>query len=156
MFCRRSPAAISPHLQNSFAQGTGAAFDLISDALPFGRLWSLAVSNAIDYAKFRSRSHDAVIRVYNAAGNLIETHEHADEFREVVNFYSHPARVLFRSLANMPHGWENIYDVGAFYVPVRSMRRAHHGAFRHLAAHDGSWSRGQGSYLLLLRMPDIV
>jgi hypothetical protein len=34
--------------------------DLISDALPFGRLWygePDAVSNAIDYAKFRSRSH---------------------------------------------------------------------------------------------------
>jgi hypothetical protein len=28
----------------------------------------------IDYAKFRSRSHDAVIRVYDAAGNVIETH----------------------------------------------------------------------------------
>jgi hypothetical protein len=41
-------------------------FDLISDALPFGRLW-------IGYAKFRSRSHDAVIRVYDEAGNVIET-----------------------------------------------------------------------------------
>jgi hypothetical protein len=34
-------------------------------------------ANAIDYAKFRSRSHDAVIRVYDDAGNVIETHEHA-------------------------------------------------------------------------------
>src|SRR6266436_1787089 len=59
--------------------------DLISDALPFGRLWygePNAVSNAIDYAKFRSRSHDAVIRVYDGAGNVIETHEHAGEFKE--------------------------------------------------------------------------
>jgi hypothetical protein len=42
--------------------------DLISDVLPFGRLWygePNAVSNAIGYAKFRSRSHDAVIRVYD-------------------------------------------------------------------------------------------
>ena len=42
--------------------------DLISDALPFGRLWygePNATSNAIDYAKFYSRSHDAVIRVYD-------------------------------------------------------------------------------------------
>ena len=40
--------------------------DLISDALPFGRLWygePNAVNNAVDYAKFRCRSHDAVIRV---------------------------------------------------------------------------------------------
>jgi hypothetical protein len=48
--------------------------DLISDALPFGRLWysgAEAISNAIDYAKFRSRSRDAVIRVYDDAGNAI-------------------------------------------------------------------------------------
>ena len=41
--------------------------DLISDALPFGRSWygePNAISSAIDYAKFFSRSHDAVIRVY--------------------------------------------------------------------------------------------
>ena len=37
-------------------------FDLISDALPFGRLWydgPEAVANAIGYAQHRSRSHDA-------------------------------------------------------------------------------------------------
>jgi hypothetical protein len=53
--------------------------DLISDALPFGRLWYAepnAISNAIGYAMHRSRSHRAVIRVYDAAGNVIETHEH--------------------------------------------------------------------------------
>ena len=55
--------------------------DLISDALPFGRLW-YAERNALDYAKFRSRSHGAVIRVYDDAGNVIETHEHAGEFEE--------------------------------------------------------------------------
>jgi hypothetical protein len=57
-------------------------FNLISDALPFGRLWYVEVSDAIDYAKFCSRSHDAMIRVYDGAGNVIETHEHAGEFRE--------------------------------------------------------------------------
>ena len=54
--------------------------DLISDALPFGRLWYTepdAVSNPINYGKFYSRSHDAVIRVYDEAGNVIKTHEHA-------------------------------------------------------------------------------
>jgi len=59
--------------------------DLISDVLPFGRLWYAepnAVSNAINYAKFFSRSHDAVIRVYNETGNVIETHEHIGEFKE--------------------------------------------------------------------------
>jgi uncharacterized protein (DUF1330 family) len=59
--------------------------NLISDALPFGRLWygePNAASNAVDYAKFRSRSHDAVIRVYDEAGNVIEPHEHAGDFKE--------------------------------------------------------------------------
>ena len=41
-----------------------------------------AVSKAIDYAKFRSRSHDAVIRVFDDAGNVIETHERAGDFKE--------------------------------------------------------------------------
>ena len=56
--------------------------DLISDALPFGRLWYVKVSDAIEYAKFRSRSHHAVIRVYDDAGNVIDTHDHAGEFKE--------------------------------------------------------------------------
>jgi len=29
-----------------------------------------------------SRSHDAVIRVYDEAGNVIETHQHARDCRE--------------------------------------------------------------------------
>jgi hypothetical protein len=46
-------------------------FDLISDALPFGRLWydgPNAASNAIGYASHYSRSQGAVIRVYDEAG----------------------------------------------------------------------------------------
>jgi hypothetical protein len=31
---------------------------------------------------FYSRSHDALIRVYEDTGNVIETHEHAGEFKE--------------------------------------------------------------------------
>jgi hypothetical protein len=31
--------------------------------------------------KFFSRSHDAVIRVYDEAGNVIETHEQASDFK---------------------------------------------------------------------------
>ena len=56
--------------------------DLISDALRFGRLWYLQVSDAIDYAKRHSRSHDAVIRVYDVAGKLIELHRHKGDFTE--------------------------------------------------------------------------
>ena len=49
--------------------------DLISDALRFGRLWygePDAISNAIGCAEFRSRSHDAVIRVYDEADNGLD------------------------------------------------------------------------------------
>jgi hypothetical protein len=52
------------------------------DALPFGRLWYVEVSDAIGYAKFRSRSHRAAIRVYDEAGNVIGTHEHKGQFKE--------------------------------------------------------------------------
>ena len=34
------------------------------------------------YAQFYSRSHHAVIRVYDAAGDVIGTHEHAGKFKE--------------------------------------------------------------------------
>jgi hypothetical protein len=38
--------------------------------------------NAISYAKFYSRSHDAVIRAYDDADNMIETHEHKGDLKE--------------------------------------------------------------------------
>jgi hypothetical protein len=61
------------------------AVDLISDALPFGALWyggPNAVANAIGYAEYCSRSHDAVICVYDEAGNVIETQERKGDFKE--------------------------------------------------------------------------
>jgi len=60
-------------------------FDLISDTLPFGRLWydgPNAVTNATGYAMHDSRSAEAVIRVFDASGNVIETHEHTGDFKE--------------------------------------------------------------------------
>ena len=59
--------------------------DLISDALPFGRLWCgepNTISNAVRYAGFRSRSHDVVTRVFDESGNLIEKREQEGEFNE--------------------------------------------------------------------------
>jgi hypothetical protein len=52
--------------------------DLISDALAFGRLW-YAGPDAVNDEKFLSHPHNAVIRVYDAAGNVVETHEHTGE-----------------------------------------------------------------------------
>jgi len=56
--------------------------DLISDVLPFGRLWYDRPDHAIGYAMHSSRSHDAVIRVYDAAENVIESHEHKGDFKD--------------------------------------------------------------------------
>jgi hypothetical protein len=71
----RSPAVWKDH----------RGFDLISDALPFGRLWHgepNATSNAVSYVMHYSRSQNAVIRVYDAAGRVTETHEHKGDFKE--------------------------------------------------------------------------
>jgi hypothetical protein len=79
----RQPAAIHSYEVRPRKDKRGV--DLISDALPFGRLWYAepnAISNAIGYAKFRSRSHPAVIRVFDETGTVIETHEHAGDFQE--------------------------------------------------------------------------
>jgi hypothetical protein len=59
--------------------------DLISDACHSavcGNTGPNAMEYAVGYAKFRSRSHDAVIHVYDAAGNVIGTHEHKGQFKE--------------------------------------------------------------------------
>jgi hypothetical protein len=37
---------------------------------------------AIGYPTHRSRSHNAVIGVYDKAGNVIEGHEHQGDFKE--------------------------------------------------------------------------
>ena len=63
----------------------GQGVDLISDQLPFGKLsydGPGALVNAIEYALQHSRSHDAVILVYDDAGNVIGTHEHKGDFKE--------------------------------------------------------------------------
>ena len=72
------------HLYEVHPRKDKRGVDLISDALPFGRLWygnANAVANAIGYAEHYSRSHGAVIRVYDDAGNVIETQEHAGDFK---------------------------------------------------------------------------
>jgi hypothetical protein len=70
------------HAFTKYARDDRRGFDLISDALPFGGLWDLEVGDAIGYTQFYSRSHNAVIRVYNEAGNVTDTHEHAGNFKE--------------------------------------------------------------------------
>ncbi len=62
-------------------------FDLIGDRLQDGPIWYAgpdAVRRAVAYAKYRSRSrsHRAIIRVFYEAGDVIETHERAGDFKE--------------------------------------------------------------------------
>jgi hypothetical protein len=47
-----------------------------------GRWTGMRSPTLFGYAKHRSRSHNAEIRVFDAAGNVIETHEHAGDFKE--------------------------------------------------------------------------
>jgi hypothetical protein len=54
-------------------------FDLIGDRLRFGPIWYAgpdAVRFAVAYAKYRSfsRSHRAIIRVFDKEGHVTETH----------------------------------------------------------------------------------
>jgi hypothetical protein len=75
--CRLSPECESR--QSESARG------FASDALPFRCVVyeeSNAISSTIDYAKFYSRSHDAVIRVFDETGIVIETQEHSGDFHE--------------------------------------------------------------------------
>ena len=77
-------ASNSMHVYEVRPPSDKCGVELISDTLPFGKLWYSepnAINNAVDYAKFYSRSHDAVIRVYDEADNVIQTHEQAGEFQ---------------------------------------------------------------------------
>jgi hypothetical protein len=56
----------SMHLYEVRPRRDDHGVDLISDVLPFGRLWYTKPDHAIGYAKDRSRSHHAVIPVYDA------------------------------------------------------------------------------------------
>ncbi len=62
------------HIYEIRSRADKCGVDVISDALPFSPVWYAgpnAISNAIGYANFFSRSHNAVIRVYDEAGNVI-------------------------------------------------------------------------------------
>jgi hypothetical protein len=86
---------ISVHVYEVRPRRDKRGVDLTSDALPFGTLWygePNAISNAIGYAEYYSRSHDALIRVYDDAGNVTETHEHKGDFKSHEAYRSPPCR----------------------------------------------------------------
>jgi hypothetical protein len=67
--------------QNDFDSPDGSA-ERAADHCDLSRRRQKKVCAAIGCAKFFSRSHDAVIRAYDDAGNVIETHEHGGDFKE--------------------------------------------------------------------------
>jgi hypothetical protein len=72
----------STHVYEVRPRADKRGFDLISEALPFGKPWYCKSNDAIGYAKFYSRSHSAVVRVFDDSGALIETHQSDGAFRE--------------------------------------------------------------------------
>jgi hypothetical protein len=73
--------ANSQHIYEVRPRKAHRGIDLISDALPLGGLWYTKPDDAVDYAKFLSRSHDAVIRVYDESA-VIQTQQHKGDFKE--------------------------------------------------------------------------
>ena len=58
-------------------------FDLISEALPFGRLWYRDADAAIAFAKFYSRSQAAELRVIDGTGAVVAVHKWIGNFKDV-------------------------------------------------------------------------
>ena len=57
--------------------------DLISEALPFGRLWfggPSATDNAVSFAKFYGRAHDVIVRVFDLNGDIVSEHRQKAAF----------------------------------------------------------------------------
>ena len=76
----------TPHVYEVRPRKDRPGVALVSDVLPFGRLWYAepnSVSNAIAYAlHYSCCSHPVVIHVYDAARNVIKTHERKGDFVE--------------------------------------------------------------------------
>jgi hypothetical protein len=86
-----APPTISTDVYEIRPRDDKHGIDLISDVLPYSPLWyagPTAISNAISFAKFNSGSHDAVIRVFDGGGNVIETHEQAGDLFKARTFAS--------------------------------------------------------------------
>jgi hypothetical protein len=82
---RRKHWSSSIHVYEIRPRADKHGIDLSGDALRYSPLWYRglnAIRDAVSYAKSYSGSRRVVIRVYDDAGNVIETHEHAGDFKE--------------------------------------------------------------------------
>ena len=71
-----------PHLYEVRPRKDRRGVDLISDALPFGRLWYQDAEAAVGYAKFFSRSQQAQIRIFDSTGTEIRVESWAGDFKD--------------------------------------------------------------------------
>ena len=58
-------------------------FDLIGDSLPLGLLWfegPEAITEALNYARFFSRSHPAIVHVFDDSGRVAKNLELTGDF----------------------------------------------------------------------------
>jgi hypothetical protein len=86
--------ANSQHVYEIRPREDRRGFDLIGDPLPLGLLWfegREAIGDAVNYARFFSRPHSAIVHVFDESGTLVETVEFAGEFSRVVNISGRPA-----------------------------------------------------------------
>jgi hypothetical protein len=86
--------ASSQHVYEIRSREDCRGFNLIGDCLPLGLLWfegPEAISDAINYARFFSRSHTAIIRVFDESGTVAETLEFTGDFARVVNISARSA-----------------------------------------------------------------
>jgi flagellar hook assembly protein FlgD len=61
--------------------------EILTDLAKVAELKVISRTSVMQYKTgVKRRSHHAVIRVYDEAGNVIETYEHAGEFQRVVRF----------------------------------------------------------------------
>jgi hypothetical protein len=82
---RRLTTISSQHAYEIRPRKDRRGFDLIGDRLPLGFLWFQgpdAIVDAVNYAKFCSGSHAAIIRVFDEIGAVIGTIESVGDFRK--------------------------------------------------------------------------
>jgi hypothetical protein len=88
--------------------------DLISDVLPFNRLFDDRPDNAIGCAMHYSPSHDAVIRVYDAIGNVTST--------RAISSCNAPVslnRQAIRQIVGYPYGFGD-FHAGIDFAPKKA------------------------------------
>jgi hypothetical protein len=130
---RLKHSTTSIHIYEIRLRADKRGVDLTSDVLLLGPLWYAgpnAIGNAIKYAKFFSGSHDSVIRVYDEAGNVIETYGEAGDLSKAQTFASSspaaPSSVPAKSAGAEAATTASALDGGHELVWVNTEKHVYH------------------------------